>query len=141
MLKIIHNDVRMTAKRKQMVKACAFYAKKLGLDKLNATILVAFKYDYTKTFNVYATCEHIEKNKVCIEVDAHLHNNIMLGIIAHEMVHAKQYLKGELSERKGFQLWKGKKVAANLPYVKQPWELEAMRKQAVLNYQYLEFIK
>lgn len=142
MLKIIHNDVKMSKKRKHMIDACGFYAKKLGIHKMDATILIAFKFDYCKTFGALATCEYLETGKVCIEIDANLHNHIYLEILAHEMVHAKQYLKGELSEtRKGLQLWKGEKVAANLPYVKQPWELEAMRKQAVLNYQYLEFIK
>jgi len=142
MLKIIHNDVPMTAKRKRMVECCAFYAKKLGIHKMDATILIAFKYEYTKTFGVYATCEYIETGKVCIEVDSKLHNNILLEIMAHEMVHAKQHLKGELSEnKKGDRLWKGKKVSAKLTYSQEPWELEAMRKQAVLNYQYMEFMK
>lgn len=142
MLKIIHNDVKMTVKRKRMVSACEFYAKKLGISKMDATILIAFKHDYLKTFNVYATCEYIETGKVCIEVDSKLHNNILLEIMAHEMVHAKQYLKGQLSQSfDGLMLWKGKKVKAELSYIKQPWELEAMRKQTVLNYQYMEIMK
>lgn len=141
MLKITHNKVKMTAKRKHMIAAAEFYAKKLGIHKMNATILIVFKYDYCKTFQCLAMCEYTKTGFVTIEIDANLHSHIYLGILAHEMVHAKQYLKGELSEKKDFQLWKGKKIAAELPYVKQPWELEAMRKQAVLNYQYLEFIK
>lgn len=49
----------------------------------------------------------------------------ILKTIAHELVHAKQYLKGELVAHSG-QLWKGKKYGG---YLTTPWEKEAYKKE------------
>ena len=47
--------------------------------------------------------------------------------LAHEMVHAKQFLRGELSHCKDNHLtWHGQ-AAAKVAYMSQPWELEAYR--------------
>jgi len=46
--------------------------------------------------------------------------NLLLNI-AHELVHAKQFIKGQLSP--STEKWKGVKVVA--PYRKTPWEKEA----------------
>jgi hypothetical protein len=45
--------------------------------------------------------------------------------LAHEMVHAKQFLRGELSAE-GVWMWKGRN-ADNYAYTNQPWEKEAFR--------------
>jgi len=45
--------------------------------------------------------------------------------LAHEMVHAKQFLRGELSST-GVWKWKGRK-AENYEYLNQPWEKEAYK--------------
>jgi hypothetical protein len=48
----------------------------------------------------------------------------MMQTLAHEMVHAKQYLRGELC---GYSMsWKGKKPR-NYKYENAPWELEAYK--------------
>jgi len=46
----------------------------------------------------------------------------IMQTIAHEMVHAKQYLRGELDGYSGS--WKGKKPR-NYSYENSPWEKEA----------------
>jgi|TARA_B110000977_G_scaffold83441_1_gene111452 hypothetical protein len=62
--------------------------------------------------------------------------NIMIGkkgqtflqqmkALAHEMVHARQFLRGEL-EAEGVWKWKGRN-ADNYAYTNQPWEKEAYR--------------
>ena len=51
----------------------------------------------------------------------------MMRTIAHEMVHAKQWFRGELgSTGKGQWLWKGRN-AGGWKYENQPWEKEAYR--------------
>ena len=48
--------------------------------------------------------------------------------IAHEMVHIKQYVDGELNDT--MTNWRGKKVDSdNIEYWSQPWELEALGKE------------
>ena len=130
----------MTAKRKALMVAANFYAKRLKIEKHDVTLCICFKYDLTKTFSVYAQVDRINAKRINLEIDAKIHNDIALDILAHEMVHVKQYLKGELGEdSKGFQLWKGSQVEAGLSYTKQPWEREAMRKQVIMKYEYVDF--
>ena len=45
--------------------------------------------------------------------------------LAHEMVHARQFLRGELTAE-GVWKWKGRN-ADNYAYTNQPWEKEAYR--------------
>jgi len=49
----------------------------------------------------------------------------MMQTIAHEMVHAKQYFRGELNSY-GSRVWKGRN-AEGWKYENQPWEREAFR--------------
>lgn len=49
----------------------------------------------------------------------------MMSTLAHEMVHAKQFLRGELIAEPNWQ-WKGR-AAKNYRYKNQPWEREAFR--------------
>ena len=63
-----------------------------------------------------------------IELDhsACLKDDNLYEIVAHEMVHVKQYARGEIkTHRFGRQTWKGKTVLDSVPYSKQPWEVEA----------------
>ena len=45
--------------------------------------------------------------------------------LAHEMVHARQFFRGQLTSEGGFA-WKGRK-ADGYDYMNQPWEKEAYR--------------
>ena len=49
----------------------------------------------------------------------------ILSILCHEMVHLKQYDKGELKLVKGGAMWKGQFYDKNTPYFDRPWEREA----------------
>ena len=49
----------------------------------------------------------------------------MMKTLAHEMVHARQFLRGQLTCDGGFA-WKGRK-ADGFEYMNQPWEKEAYR--------------
>jgi hypothetical protein len=46
--------------------------------------------------------------------------------LAHEMVHAKQFLRGELGHKGSDLRWQGMS-AAKVAYIDQPWEVEAYR--------------
>tara|TARA_B100000963_G_scaffold238475_1_gene208527 strand:+ start:2924 stop:3352 length:429 start_codon:yes stop_codon:yes gene_type:complete len=76
----------------------------------------------------YALCWG-DKNEVEIELarksgsKKFTHDEMMLNL-AHELVHAKQFIKGELHPT--LHKWKKfKKDYAKTPYFKQPWEKEA----------------
>lgn len=54
----------------------------------------------------------------------------IMKTLAHELVHAKQFLRGELIMSDNF-VWKGR-LANNWSYENQPWEKEAERLEDVL---------
>lgn len=141
-MKITHDgNVRITRKRKSLIEAAKFYAKYLKLeDYKDVTVCLCFKYGYTELFQTYAQVEHIAQNLLNIEIDAHIHDNIGLHILAHEMVHVKQYVTGKLAEdSEGMQLWRGKYVQDALEYIDEPWEREAMKKQIIMQYAYVAY--
>ena len=62
-----------------------------------------------------------------IEINKDLKLRDLLQTVAHEMVHVKQYARGELYEstRKGKWRWQGKWMSNNVDYYDEPWEIEA----------------
>lgn len=63
--------------------------------------------------------------------------SVMMQTLAHEMVHLKQFVTGELGHTKGGNLkWKGKVYTEKkMPnWVNRPWEIEAMQKEVILHY-------
>lgn len=52
--------------------------------------------------------------------------------LAHEMVHVKQFAKGQLRCDGGKNYWKGKRVTKRVKYLDQPWEQEAFARQEIL---------
>mgnify|MGYP001210788531 FL=1 len=64
----------------------------------------------------------------------------LLLTIAHEMVHVKQYARGELYQgtRIAKHRWQGKWISNNLDYWDQPWEIEAAGREIGLFVQWAE---
>jgi hypothetical protein len=59
-----------------------------------------------------------------IEVKKELSEEDFLVTIAHELVHVRQYVRGDLNEEMSY--WRGVSVdARKIPYDEQPWEIEA----------------
>lgn len=63
-----------------------------------------------------------------INIDARLNETQRLNVLAHEMMHVRQYLSGDLKVVDGKMVWRGNKY----PFVhrdprKLPWEAEAHR--------------
>ena len=51
----------------------------------------------------------------------------MMITLAHEMIHVKQYMKGEMSDDPN-AIWHGRNHNQT-PYTKQPWEVEAHKNE------------
>lgn len=55
--------------------------------------------------------------------------------VFHEMVHVKQYVRGELKEKFNpvhRRFWKGELVPEEVAYLELPWEAEAFEMQEIL---------
>lgn len=62
--------------------------------------------------------------------------------LAHEMVHIKQYVKGQLKLKAKGVIWCGKmyRWEDSPSYVNRPWEIEAMKKETILHYTAQEMV-
>jgi len=66
-----------------------------------------------------------------IEIEKELGLCDFVTALCHEMVHVKQGVRGELTEKLGAQMWKGKDHT-DTDYYDQPWEKEAYRMEGKL---------
>lgn len=75
-----------------------------------------------------------------IEIDKTQSLRDVLITICHEMVHVKQYARGELYEStlKGMHRWKGSWMKKDPDYWDQPWEIEAMGRELGLFVKWVE---
>jgi len=65
-----------------------------------------------------------EPREFLIEIHPGIGVRNIMSTLAHEMVHVKQYINGELDD--AMTTWKGKKVNSDkIDYWIQPWEVEA----------------
>jgi len=55
----------------------------------------------------------------------------MMRTLAHELVHARQFIRGQLNASLDGWKWKGR-FANNYEYTNQPWEKEAYRLEKIL---------
>ena len=64
----------------------------------------------------------------------------LLETVAHEMVHVKQFARGELYEsvRRNKHRWQGKWLNSDPKYWDQPWEIEAHGREVGLFIQWAE---
>jgi len=73
--------------------------------------------------------------EINIEINRKLRMRLLLETLAHELVHAKQFARGELYQSSVTMRhrWQGKWMPAKLPnYWDQPWEIEAHGREAGL---------
>jgi hypothetical protein len=71
--------------------------------------------------------------EIYIELDKSLSRNELLIALAHELVHAKQFLRKELKTKDGLNYWKGA-IYSNMGFntTTVPWEQEAYLKETTL---------
>ena len=107
--------------------------KALGLSRLRKPLL---EIDFVNKLDAYGLCEgdrdyaKITIAKKCPVTGRKLGFTEMMHTLAHEMVHARQFLRGELVAE-GAWKWKGRN-ADGYEYDNQPWEKEAYRLETEL---------
>ena len=108
------------------------FSKQLGISRLKTNIHVKFHHKLFVENSSEGLCESVDTRNFIVDVG--LYGN-WLSTLAHEMVHVKQFARGELSS--SLQHWKGRDHS-DTDYWDQPWEKEARRLQ---NKMVLEFEK
>ena len=111
-----------------------YCAKKLNL-KDSISIDVEFSKTLYKEDGILGEVDFDDSNhrpkEFTITVDSTGSKRRIMETIAHEMVHVKQYSKGELVDlsRSGETRWQNKMVSNNTNYWDLPWEIEAHGKE------------
>ena len=136
-------DRKMTS---QLLDAAYNYSKQLTLNRFNGiiNIRVPRKKGYIdKVVGGYCMADRFEhedgRNYWAIDIDlANVTRKEMIQNLAHEMVHAKQFMKKELNV--DTRKWKGRvyKSKASDPWdTELPWEKEAYRVEKTLYKNYI----
>ena len=107
--------------QRKLVQEMAYYAVfMLGMKRLRS-LDIEINLKKLDTADGYCLC--MDKREFEIEANKKMGLRRLLETIAHEMVHVKQYARGELTET--HYAWKGEPVDENTEYWDLPWEIEA----------------
>jgi len=107
--------------------AVAHYARQLGIGGLHTVIMIRLHHKSTLDGVCEGLCEPLDTRH--FRIDVCLYAN-WLQILAHEMVHIKQFARNELDLC--MERWKKRLYCGNIDYWNQPWEREAYRLQGRL---------
>ena len=109
-----------------IVLAVKSFAQQLGINRLKTTIQVRLHNKVYLDMNdaTEALCESLDERNFIIDVA--MFSNWVVNL-AHEMVHVKQFARGEMDA--GLTRWKSNQYAGNINHWDQPWEKEARRLQ------------
>ena len=126
---ILHGTAQQRA---LLVEAVDSFTRKLIPDSVDLEISIELIRNLYKKEEVKADMYVVDDdeeipNEFEIRLDSSLNNIALLRALAHEMVHVKQYVYGELKDVSlKTALWKGQKHVMNgHTYWDQPWEIEA----------------
>lgn len=116
-------------------KAVRFYAKELLGERLSSNIRLKLKFNNKELDKHYYgfcdwICDKPLPRNFTITIDPNLSKRMTLIVLAHEMVHVKQYARGELKD-----LIRSDKVKylgevyddERISYWSHPWEKEARK--------------
>lgn len=125
---------------KSHLSAMNYFADSLLTKQLKKHIIIHVKF--RKTMDVLGLVEIEDYNlsgkprEFILEINRNQSDIEILRTLAHEMVHVRQYAYCELNEE-GTQ-WCGQKMARDLEYHEQPWEIEANDVGDIIFYSYME---
>lgn len=135
MIKFHSTNLVSKSDLKKLKSLSNFVLKKFFTEYMRSKleIDVYFKKDLFKNNNTYGNCiwedTHRNAREFTIQIDPHQKISLLLNTLAHELVHVKQWAKGEyyeLCSRPKVYKFNGKYVdTAKVDYWDTPWEIEA----------------
>lgn len=100
---------------------------------------------YQKLYiEIELTSNRSEKGMACreskyhytIEASKYQGAKTLISTLAHEMVHVKQFVNGELGYQKNLYKWNGIVFPKDYDYYDAPWEIEAYGREVGLSYKF-----
>lgn len=137
MAKIVLHGWPKKITKQELIQSGHFFADHL-LKRLsnNISVVIRLQNSFYAGTSCFGTCDYTDDDarpdrhrEFEIEMDSDFGRPFMLRTLAHEMVHVKQYARGQLIEMSGpYQKWNGVMFSeSKVPYKKLPWEAEALR--------------
>ena len=116
-------------------RASQFYAEQLFPKQLLRHLVVSIKFSKHLDAFGYASIEKRntkgQAREFLIELHPYISGKEILKALAHEFVHVKQYVYGELNEQQ--TIWQGEPFDSDaVDYYELPWEIEAHGREAGL---------
>ena len=111
---------------------CNFYARELKIDHMDFFLAVRSR----KNLDAQACVAEILPRVLVMEVDTSLTGERLVTAVAHEMIHVKQIVRGQLKKqvsKRGKVTWYWLGKLCNKKYYNQPWEIEAYSRQNLLS--------
>lgn len=132
---------RSSKKRQYLQRFAEVYAKLLNIDNKTSIVNIALRKDVNIEHDADGLTLGLGR-EVFIYIQSTLSDGETARVLAHEMVHAKQHLLGQLSHRtkngKCYTYWMGKINKSS--YLDQPWEIAAYRQESMLLHRALNII-
>lgn len=133
--------MKITAETIEMLKAAEYYAKALGISDVPGELDISFFSKSEEGRTASGEIDYFGDGEGTIYLAIELEpEEDVFEILAHEMVHFKQYVTGELKPLIGNAvIWHGQVTymytdPREWGYWNSPWELEAFGRQQGLNY-------
>jgi len=126
---------RSKGKRELIHTVASLFAQTLNLKSSKYKLTIGTVSGIAKADETNGAVCQIGPKDLMMFIDSRLPLHQLLITLAHEMVHVKQYAKGQLklkTTRRGntFFTWLGKKYKGE--YYDLPWEIEAFSRERVL---------
>ena len=124
-----------TKKKRAAAEDMVWFAKDFLMPRIqNITIAVELVNNLAEKEGAEGWCMDEGEREFTITINASQELDDILETIAHEMVHVKQYARGEHAQlmTRGVYRWKKEYFPLDYPYKKQPWEKEAYKLEKVI---------
>jgi hypothetical protein len=105
--------------------------KQLGLERTRKFLLIDISRDAAPK-SVLGLTQVLPGLDSCVIALRPQHWEKLGATLAHEMVHVKQFVKGQVKTYNGATFWRGRRVKDTVDYLDRPWEREAFMKQELL---------
>jgi len=118
--------------------AATTFSKILKIDGRDWVVQIHTKKNFDSEEDAYGKIFVVAPREAVIILDSTQHVSKLVRTLAHEMVHLKQIILGQLKFKDNDTLWLGKKFPPHKSYINRPWEVEALSKQEVMAWKFEE---
>lgn len=131
--------------KKDFVKVCAqYFMQYFDLTNTNYKLTINFVSRLLSESKAYGLTYKVAEKHIVMDIDSKLSMDVLIGTLAHEIVHVKQFMLGELREYKvvnGRTIWSWCGRPVRKKYFSQPWEIEAYSLEGELTMMIYEMIE